>query len=61
MFVIDKEGTLVYAGAIDDNDSANPADAATAKNYVSAALDEVIADKPVTDAQTKPYGCSVKY
>lgn len=61
MFVIDKEGTLVYAGAIDDNDSANPADAATAKNYVSAALDEVIAGKPVTDAQTKPYGCSVKY
>lgn len=61
MFIIDKEGTLVYAGAIDDNDSANPADAATAKNYVSTALDEVIAGKPVTEAQTKPYGCSVKY
>jgi peroxiredoxin len=61
MFVIDKDGTLVYAGAIDDNDSSKPEDAATAKNYVTAALDSVLAGKPVETAQTKPYGCSVKY
>lgn len=61
MFVIDKEGVLVYAGAIDDNDSAKAEDAATAKNYVAAALDALLAGKPVETAQTKPYGCSVKY
>ncbi len=61
MFIINPEGTLVYEGAIDDNDSANPDDAATAHNYVAAALDALIAGKPVETAQTKPYGCSVKY
>jgi len=61
MFIIDKDGNLAYQGAIDDNDSADSADAATAKNYVAAALDSMIAGKPVEMAQTNPYGCSVKY
>lgn len=61
MFVINPEGNVVYAGAIDDNDSSKPEDAATAKNYVSAALDAVLGGKPVETAQTKPYGCGVKY
>ncbi len=52
MFVIDKKGVLAYDGAIDDK-----AD----KNYVVAALDALLADKPVTTAKTAPYGCSVKY
>ncbi len=61
MFVIDPAGRIVYAGAIDDKRSANPADARTAKNYVRAALAETLAGKPVTTASTTPYGCSVKY
>ncbi|PZO87563.1 MAG: thioredoxin family protein [Micavibrio aeruginosavorus] len=61
MFVIDKDGVLVYDGAIDDNDSANKEDAATANNYVKAALDSIAAGKPVEKSKTKPYGCSVKY
>ena len=61
MFVIDKDGTLVYEGAIDDNDSNKPEDAKTAKNYVSAALDSLAAGGKVETAQTKPYGCGVKY
>jgi peroxiredoxin len=61
IFVIDKDGVLAYAGAIDDNDSAKAEDAATAKNYVAAALDALLAGTPVETAQTKPYGCSVKY
>jgi len=28
---------------------------------VRAALDEVLAGKPVTDASTRPYGCNLKY
>ena len=61
MFVVDPGGTIVYAGAIDDKRSANPADAKTANNYVRAALTEAMAGKPVTIASTTPYGCSVKY
>ncbi len=61
MFVVDPAGKIVYAGAIDDKRSANPADAKTAKNYVRPALSESLAGKPVTTAQTQPYGCSVKY
>jgi peroxiredoxin len=61
MFVIDASGKLIYNGAIDDNPSADPADVATATNYVRAALDEALSGKPVTTAATQPYGCSVKY
>ncbi len=61
MFVIGKDGTLLYDGAIDDNDSANPDDAATAKNYVSEALVAAEQGKAIENSQTKPYGCGVKY
>jgi formylmethanofuran dehydrogenase subunit A len=61
MFVIDAKGTIVYAGGIDDKPSTDQADIATAKNYVSAALAEVLAGKAVTTATSQPYGCSVKY
>jgi peroxiredoxin len=61
MFVVDPQGKVVYAGAIDDKRSANPADVRTARNHVKAALDESLAGKPVTVASTVPYGCSVKY
>ena len=30
-------------------------------NYIDAALTEVLAGKPVTVSETKPYGCSVKF
>jgi peroxiredoxin len=61
MYVVNAKGVLVYKGAIDDKASTDPADIPSSKNYVSAALDEVLAGKPVTTAETKPYGCSVKY
>jgi len=61
MFVVDPAGKVIYAGAIDDKRSSNPADAKTANNYVRAALTEALAGKPVTTASTSPYGCSVKY
>ena len=61
MFIVDKEGTLVYMGAIDDNPSADKETAKTAKNYVTAALAEIKEGKPVTVSATKPYGCGVKY
>jgi len=61
MFVIDKEGTLVYAGAIDDTPSVKTEDIKTAKNYVRAALDALAAGEAIADASTKAYGCAVKY
>lgn len=61
MFVIDAEGTLVYAGAIDDNSSPRHDTVEGAQNYVVAALESLKAGEPVATAQTPPYGCSVKY
>lgn len=58
MFIIDKEGKLAYKGAIDDD----PNGKKTVKvNYVDVALTELLEGKSVTTAETKPYGCSVKY
>lgn len=61
MFVINKEGALVYQGAIDDKPDTDKTSVSIAKNYVSQALDEVIAGKKVSIPTTKSYGCSVKY
>jgi CheY-like chemotaxis protein len=38
MYVINADGILVYQGAIDDKKSVDPADIATAKNLVAAAI-----------------------
>jgi peroxiredoxin len=61
MFVINPEGKIIYEGAIDSKASANPADIDGSTNYVKVALTESMSGKPVTTANTKPYGCSVKY
>ena len=61
MFVIDAAGTLVYQGAIDDRPTADRADITGARNHVLAALADVKAGRPVAVAETRPYGCSVKY
>src|ERR1700733_2423640 len=61
MFIIDPNGKLIYAGAIDDHATTEVSDIASSKNYVSAALTEAMAGQPVQTAYTRPYGCSVKY
>ncbi len=61
MFIVDPKGTLIYNGAIDDHPTADPTDIPAAKNYVSMALNEAMSGKKVTDAATRPYGCSVRY
>ena len=58
LFVIDAEGRLRYAGAIDDDPRGR---AETASNYVSAAIEKILAGKGPDPSQTRPYGCSVKY
>lgn len=61
MFVINKEGEIVYQGAIDDKRSTDPDDIADSKNYVRTALEAVLAGEDVGIPSTNPYGCSVKY
>jgi peroxiredoxin len=61
MFIIDPKGTLIYNGAIDDKPTTDLADVPGAKNYVSAALTEAMAGKPVSIPTSRPYGCTVKY
>lgn len=61
MFVVDAEGTLRYAGAIDSIPSFKQTDIGKGENYVMNALAEIKAGKPVTTAETASYGCSVKY
>jgi len=58
MFVIDKEGVLVYAGAIDDDREGskdNP------RNFVEAAVTAALEGSTVEVSHFPQYGCSVKY
>jgi len=61
MFVVNPDGNLIYAGAIDDKPSTDPNDIPGANNYVAACLDASLAGKPVATHTTVSYGCSVKY
>ena len=61
MYIINREGILVYAGGIDDTPSTDTDDIKTAKNYVSVNLDLLLAGKDVDTKVSKPYGCGVKY
>jgi peroxiredoxin len=60
VFVINKDGTLVYEGAMDDQPDPfhNPR---TARNYVKEAVNDLLTGKPIEVSQTKSYGCAIKY
>lgn len=61
MFVADKDGKIVYAGAIDSIPSFSKDDIAKAENYVESAVTAVLAGKTPETTATRSYGCSVKY
>ena len=63
MFVVGKDGKLAYKGAIDnspDGERGAP-QGGTLVEYVSAAIADLAAGRPVRSPQTKAYGCGVKY
>jgi peroxiredoxin len=60
LFVIDQKGILAYQGAIDDR-PASSGDPRAARNYVREAVQKLQAGEKPAVAQTKPYGCGVKY
>jgi len=61
MVIINPDGKIVYEGAIDSKPTPNPNDIPNSTNYVKAALDELLSGKPISNAQTKPYGCHITY
>jgi peroxiredoxin len=61
MYVVDRGGVLVYAGAIDDRPTSRRSDVEGARNYVRAALEALAAGQPVKTPVTRAYGCTVKY
>jgi peroxiredoxin len=61
MIVINPAGVLIYDGAIDNRPTPDVDDIRGADNYVSDALTDAMAGKPVATAYTRPYGCAVKY
>jgi peroxiredoxin len=57
VFLFDKDGKLIYHGAVDDNrDAPN-----VTQNYLKDALAAVAAGKPVTTSETKAVGCGIKF
>ncbi len=60
-FIIDTKGNIVYSGAFDNAPLGKVPEGAQYVNYIDKALTELTAGKIVSIAETKPYGCSVKY
>jgi peroxiredoxin len=61
MYVIAPDGRLAYMGGIDSIASPDVNDIPKAEPLARLAIDAVLAGKAVAKAQTRPYGCSVKY
>ncbi len=63
LFVVAKDGTLVYAGAVDNSPDAERGapQGGVLVEYVPAALADLAAGKPVRFPSSKAYGCGVKY
>lgn len=56
-FLFDKNGKLVYHGAIDDN----PNDAnSVSRKHLIAAIDDIVAGREVSVKESKSVGCTIK-
>ncbi len=63
LFVIDDKGVLVYRGAVDNSPDGEGESPTSGKleRFAEAAIADLAAGRPVATADTKAYGCSVKY
>jgi peroxiredoxin len=61
MFIVGKDGTLLYAGGIDDGETMDPKKVLAAHSYVRPALEDILAGKAVRVATTEPFGCALAY
>lgn len=63
LFVVARDGTLAYQGAVDnspDGERGAPRGGAL-EEYVTSALADLAAGRPVRTPETRAYGCGVKY
>jgi len=56
VFVFDRDGNLVYKGAVDDDYEGNPK-----KRYLIEVLDTLISGKEVPYRETPAVGCTIKW
>lgn len=61
IFIVNPDGVLIYQGAADDIKSTDTEDIPKATNYIDLAMTEALTPQELTNPETKPYGCSVKY
>lgn len=61
MFIIDRSGVLAYAGGIDDGETMKVKEVLRARNFVRAALHDMLAGRSVKTAVTEPVGCAIAY
>jgi len=61
MFVINQEGMMAYAGAIDTQPTVDESVVPKSRNWVRAALEDILAGRVVAKPATTPYGCLVGY
>ena len=61
MYIVNAQGVLVYAGAIDSIPSARVADIERATNFVRQGLTELLAGQALSTPTSQAYGCSIKY
>lgn len=57
-FVVNRDGKLAYEGAMDDQVFA---DDPAGREYVKAALDDLVAGRRVQKTETQPQGCAIEY
>lgn len=57
-YIINPAGILIYSGAIDNDPLGNHT---RPLNYIQLALEEALMGKPISQPQTLPYGCLIKY
>lgn len=60
IFVIDREGVLRYAGAVDDDRLGTKPPGETT-NYALRTVRRIVDGKPIEPSTVKAYGCSIKY
>ena len=62
VFVIDKDGELVYRGAVDSLRGTNPKEIEEVSNlpWLKNAIENVIQDRRVVPPETIPYGCPIR-
>jgi hypothetical protein len=61
MFVIGKDGKVVYNGALNDNETTDASKDAEARDFVIEAVRAAAKGEAPEVSETKPFGCSVKF